>query len=222
MVSWASEIVTNINAGLEDAWIRQQADAVKAVGKPVMIRYLWEMDLLTEDSVSPTQFIAAWRRIHNIFEARGATNARWVWCPSAYSFTSGGAANWYPGDEYVDWIGADGYNWGSSTEQGKWRSFKDVFRDFYAWGAARNKPLLIGETGAKEGWYAGQKGQWLIDMGETIKIDYPKIKALVMFDANSTDFSGAWHDWRLDSSWSAFDAWKRLGNDPYFTSSHNI
>ncbi|MDQ4142866.1 MAG: hypothetical protein M3198_03835 [Actinomycetota bacterium] len=222
MVSWDSEVVTNINAGLEDEWIRQQADAVKALSQPVMIRYLWEMDLLTEDSVSPSAFVAAWRRIHTIFKNRGATNARWVWCPSAYSFTTGGAANWYPGDEYVDWIGADGYNWGTSSEQGKWRSFKDVFASFYAWAAPKNKPLMVGETGSQEGWYAGQKGQWITDMGATIKTTYPKMKALVYFDAYATSFGGGWFDWRLDSSWSSFDAWKRLGLDPYFTSSHNI
>ena len=222
LVSWASELVTNINAGTEDAWIRQQADAVKALGKPVMLRYLWEMDLLTEDSVSPTQFIAAWRRIHGIFETRGATNVRWVWCPSAYSFQTGRAADWYPGDAYVDWICSDGYNWGTASERNKWRSFYEVFNAFYAWSAARNKPLMVGETGSQEGWYVGQKGEWITNMASTIKSAYPKMKALIYFDAQATSFGGGWFDWRLDSSWTSFDAWKRIANDPYFTSSHNI
>ena len=222
MVSWASAKTTEINTGAHDAWIRQQADAVKAIGKPVMIRYLWEMDLLKEESISQPDFIAAWRRIHDIFENRGATNARWVWCPSAYSFQSAVGPTWYPGDEYVDWIGADGYNWGDPDNQGKWRSFKDVFADFYSWASARNKPVMIGETGSQEGWWAGQKGQWITDMGATIKTTYPKIKALVMFDAFASSFGGGWFDWRLDSSWSSFDAWKRLGADPHFSPSHDI
>ena len=221
MVSWHSAVVTEINAGLHDAWIRQQADAVKALSKPVMIRYLWEMDITTDLSVGSSEFIAAWRRIVGIFDSRGATNARWVWCPTAHGFATGEAAKWYPGDAYVDWIGADGYNWGDATTQSKWRSFKDVFASFYSWGAAKNKPLLIGETGTQEG-LSGQKKQWILDMGTTIKTNYPRIKALVYFDADASSYSGGWYDWRLDTSWGSFDAWKTLGNDPYFTSSHNI
>jgi beta-mannanase len=221
MISWASAKTTEINTGAHDAWIRQQADAVKALGKPVMIRYLWEMDLLKEESISPADFIAAWRRIHTIFQNRGATNARWVWCPSAHSFNSGIGPTWYPGDEYVDWIGADGYNWGSQAEPNKWRPFRDVFANFYTWAAARNKPLMIGETGSQERW-AGEKGQWYLDMASTIKTTYPKIKALVMFDAYASSFGGGMFHWELDTTWSSFDAWKKIAADPYFTSSHDI
>ncbi len=221
MISWASAKTTEIAAGIHDAWIREQADAVKALGKPVMIRYLWEMDLLKEESISPTDFIAAWRRIHDIFENRGATNARWVWCPSAYSFQTGTGPTWYPGDAYVDWIGADGYNWGSVEEPGKWRPFKDVFANFYTWASARPKPLMIGETGSQER-YTGEKGQWYLDMASTIKTNYPKIKALVMFDAYASSFGGGMFHWELDTSWSSFDAWKKVAADPHFTSSHDI
>ena len=221
MISWASAKTTEINTGMHDAWIRQQADAVKALGKPIMIRYLWEMDLLTEESISQPDFIAAWRRIHGIFQARGATNARWVWTPSAYSFQSGVGPTWYPGDEYVDWIGADGYNWGSQSEPTKWRSFKDVFADFYTWAAAKSKPLIIGETGSQERW-AGEKAQWYLDMASTIKTTYPKIKALVMFDAYASSFGGGMFHWELDTSWGSFESWKKIAADPYFTASHDI
>jgi hypothetical protein len=31
--------------------------------------------------------------------------------------------NLYPGDAYVDWMGVDGYNWGTSQVGSKWRAF---------------------------------------------------------------------------------------------------
>lgn len=49
-----------------------------------------------------------------------------------------------PGDDYVDWVCVDGYNWGN-TDGGSWQSFADVFKDIYPKVASKNKPILIGE-----------------------------------------------------------------------------
>ena len=222
MISWdGPSSVNSINSGSEDWWIRQQANAIKAVGKPVMLRWLWEMDIRTNKSVSASAFTTAWRRIHGIFKAQGATNARWVWCPTSYGFATGGAQNWYPGDTYVDWLCSDGYNWGDATN-GKWRSFSTIFGPWYSWAAPKTKPLMIGEIGSLEGTW-GQKAQWISDMGTQLKSAYPEIKALVYFDSKATSYSGGIYDWRLDSTVPSFEAWRALGADPYFrTHSHNI
>jgi beta-mannanase len=51
----------------------------------------------------PAKYIAAWRHFHDIFVARGATNAVWAWCPNnTDDGGSGPAMDYYPGDEYVD------------------------------------------------------------------------------------------------------------------------
>jgi len=220
MASWDGPVVTSINSGSEDPWIRQQADAIKSVAKPVMIRWMWEMDIRTDKSVGPTEFISAWRRLYTIFENRGVTNVRWVWCPTAYGFATGKAQTFYPGDAYVDWICSDGYNWGDATN-GKWRSFEDIFAEFYKWSAPRAKPLMIGETGSQEG-LIGQKAQWITDAGAAIKNVYPKVKALVYFDSKTSSYSGGMFDWQLDSTTGSLDAWKKLGADPYFAPSHSI
>ena len=30
----------------------------------------------------PGEYVAAWRHVHDIFTAVGATNVSWVWCPN--------------------------------------------------------------------------------------------------------------------------------------------
>jgi beta-mannanase len=55
--------------------------------------------------------VVAWRHLHDLFAERGADNVRWVWCPNATAFTDRTAQQFYPGDGYVDWVCADGYDY---------------------------------------------------------------------------------------------------------------
>lgn len=137
------------------------------------------------------------------------------WCPNASSFAIGVAQSFYPGDNYVDWISGDAYNWSPGRSGATWRSFKDSFAAFYAWGAPKAAPLMVGETGVMERDPA-EKAAWIADMGNTLKVFYPEIKALVYFDAYSTANFGGWYDWRMDTSASAYEAFRALGQDPYF------
>ncbi|MDQ4094722.1 MAG: hypothetical protein M3174_00730 [Actinomycetota bacterium] len=212
--------MSEITNGSQDEIIRGHADAVRTFGKPVFLRWLWEMDARTWQVESPEAFVAAWRRMHDIFDARGATNALWTWCPTAWNFTTGSAQRYYPGDAYVDWICSDGYNWAPGRPDAEWRSFKDIFADFYAWGAARNKPLMVGETGTEER-YANEKANWYSNVVPAMK-SYPKMKALVYFDTATSDFGGGWYNWRPDTSTSAYNAYIGMARDPYLNQSVEV
>ncbi len=50
-----------------------------------------------------TDYVTAWRHIHDIFEQEGATNVRWVWAPNVKPGLPTPYAELYPGDDYVDW-----------------------------------------------------------------------------------------------------------------------
>lgn len=224
MISWARTSSAAINAGTHDAWIRARADAVKALGSPVLIRFSWEMDAPTVASTvgSPSVYVQAWRRIHGLFAERGATNVEWVWCPNAYNFTSGRAQQFYPGDEFVDWTCADTYNWSplrpGGDGGGRWLSFSDTLgmRDFYDWAVQRGKPIMIGETGAQEG-SAGQKAAWIAGMRESLKTEFPAVRSLVYFDAIGGSHQGGSFDWRVETSASSLQAFVDLAQDPWFT-----
>ena len=132
LISWNGKNVTTktIAAGQYDDMIKQRARAVKALGQPVLIRWFWEMDgnKKSEFAGTPEQYIAAWHRIVGIFRAQGADNVAWVWCPNASAFNDGDAQPFYPGDDFVDWTCADGYNWAPGRAGDEYRAVQGHFR----------------------------------------------------------------------------------------------
>jgi beta-mannanase len=216
MVSWAPPpSVNDINSGAYDGLIDQRARGMKASGKPILLRWFAEMDSATRrrQAVSPSAFISAWRHIYDRFNKAGATNVEFVWCPDAWAFDTGTGAQWYPGDAYVQWTCADGYNWAPKKPGATWWSFERTFHSFYAWASKRSKPIVIGEVGAVEDpSHAGRKAQWIRDIAMTVR-NWPRIKALVWFDATAGTRSdpGLTYDWRVNSSPSAQAAWKEIG-----------
>jgi hypothetical protein len=215
LISWNGKTLNlEIGLGQHDDLIRTRARAVKALGGKVMIRWMWEMDgrKKAENSRHPALYVAAWRRIHDVFAAEGATNVQWVWCPNATAFRAGDGRNapaYYPGDEYVDWICADGYNWAPGRSGDQWRSFASIYGPFYEWGIARRKPLMVGEFGAQER-NPGEKAQWLTEAREALKNKFPGIKAVVYFDANKD------YDWRVTTSPETLAAYRDMAQDPWF------
>ena len=213
MISWGRTYSKEITAGKYDAMIATRADQVKALGKTIFIRWAWEpmVTRWSKYAGTPSQYIAAWKHIHDIFAAHGATNARWIWCPTAESFRQGTAGTWYPGASYVDWIATDGYNWypGKQVPSDTWRSFAQIFQAFYNWGASRGKPLMAAEYGCQEDT-PGRKAQWVAGAAGALKKQFPLIKAVVYFDTSNR------FDWHFDTSASAYQAFKTMAQDPYF------
>jgi hypothetical protein len=212
LISWNGTYTPNVASGALDGVITARANAVRNLGQPVFVRWFWEMDgnKKAHWAVSPENYIAAWRHIVDVFRGHGATNAVWVWCPNASGFTDRNAAAYYPGDDYVDWICADGYNFAPNKPGARWRSFTEVFSEFYAWGRKYNKPMMLGEWGVLERG-PDEKARWLHDARSALRSRFPNIAAVVYFNADSSD-DGVFYDWRIDSSPSALDAFRALAN----------
>ena len=195
--------------GWHDGAIRAKAKAIRAFRSPVMLTFHHEPDTA---GWAPADYVAAWRRMVWIFRQEQATNVVWVWNLTAYTFLPGGAdpAWYYPGNDVVDWIAADGYNWfGSSFNPGPWRSFHEIFKHFYAWGKARNKPLMIAETGVLEDGITPdpmRKARWIEAAAATMK-SWPAIRAFIYFNQ---------FGWWFESSLNSTLAFRGLTNDPYF------
>ncbi len=223
MISWNGTDTIEIQNGQHDDWIRTQAASVRDLEQPVMLRWLWEMDANRRRAWvhSGEDFIAAWLHVRSIFDEVGADNAEFVWCPNEFLFWDGGDPTpWYPGDENVDWLCADGYNWADSINSPEWVDFNDIFGDFYAWAEPRGLPIIIGETGSNEALDAPQgKASWFRNLPALLQNDLPEIDAVVYFDK---DFTFQGHaDWRVDTSTPARNGWNQLANDPYFNTLTN-
>jgi beta-mannanase len=100
---------------------------------------------------TPTDFIMAWRHVYNIFSNKSldSTRLQWVWCVNNQDFGNYTAEDYWVGENYVDWIGVDGYNWGKSQSWFTWMWPNEVFDDMIGrlHKLSSTKPLSINEYG---------------------------------------------------------------------------
>jgi hypothetical protein len=211
LISWAGTDTAQINSGADDSWIRTRALQIKALGKPVFLEWRWEMDRpnLRAQMGSGPKFVAAWDHIRAIFAAVGVQNAAWVWCPTANGFIDGRAANFYPGDDEVDWICADAY-----PPLGAYQPFASAVDPFLSWASHHHKPVMIGEFGVPESYSAPQRAQWLQAAEQVVLADH-QIKALVYFDASPAG-PGAAASFSLDEGSAALAVFRSMARSPYF------
>ena len=211
LISWEPHNIDfgKIIDGSLDATIMARAKGSKALGKKLFLDFAAEMngDEAWNGNNAP-EYVSAYRHIHDLFVAAGASNVVWAWCPNVTDNHGGNRTtmDYYPGDAYVDWTGVDGYNWG--TKNGGWQTFQQVFQDIYPLLAAKGKPILIGEMASGE--EGGDKAKWIADIIPTLRTRFPLIKGVVWFDINKEE------DWRISSSPASEASFIRMAKDPYF------
>jgi mannan endo-1,4-beta-mannosidase len=197
--------LSDVIAGTYDEYIRKFALESRAWGHPYFLRFDWEMNgnwFPWSEGVNgnnPGEFVAAWRHVHDIFSAVGATNATWVWCPFADANKQrlGNMSALYPGSEYVDWACLDGYNWGTtSVNPHPWKSFGQIFTPAYerlTKRVAPGKPILLGEFASSP--YGGHKALWIRNALAKLPTKFPRIRGLLWFDGVDRGI-----DWPIETS----------------------
>jgi len=184
VVKWITSYTPGIAKGKKDSVLAARADALKALGSPVMVEFTPGMDdpALASSVSTPADFTAAWVHVHNLFAARGATNVSWVWCPSAASWANGTAMQWYPGSGYVDRVCAQG------TTVSPTVSFDSEFSAFDSAAAATGKPLMIDSFGVSEG-AAGAKAQWITNAYNSLATTFSNVSAAIEDSTGSASVS---------------------------------
>jgi hypothetical protein len=210
MISWATGDNRSITAGEHDRLIRQQARAIRKIGKPVLLRMRWEMDRpnLRATMWSGEDYIAAWRYVRAIFAQEHVTNVSWVWCPTAEGFIRGDAPAFYPGDDQVDWTCVDVYAGNVFQPIGR------LMGPFLDWAAQHPKPIIIGEFGVAKAWGSAGRAAWLRDAERTFKVNR-QIKAIAYFESDP-EGNGPTQQFQLTGDKAAFKAFLKLTKDPYF------
>lgn len=168
------------------------------------------------------EYKAAWRKIHDVFAAEGV-EAKWVWTMTSWSFEVASsdrrsAGKWYPGDPYVDYLGADPYNWNQCRGNTKetWTSLERIIAPFVEFAEQHpDKQLVLPEFGSDEG-SRGQKAAWLDDVRSYLKRpgNAEKFAAVIYFHDVHEDNAAC--TWWLDSSSETLAAARRLAADPFF------
>ena len=220
-IAWSS-----IAAGDHDALIEEKAQRVAALNQPVLLVFgheangrvgPFEPGVSTASHIdskagSEQDFVDAWRHIHDVFARQQVDNVSWVWVMTRSPFEGEAlqADLLFPGNEYVDWVGLDPYNF--FHQQKSWTEMEQLMAGFTSWVNSREveQPWLLGEWGTVEDpAEPGRKAQWLSNAADYFESE-PRIKAIVHFDSSPQN------NWLYDSSESAWESFIEVSNRPYF------
>lgn len=200
-----------ILSGYYDAYLIKTAEEIKRWNKPIIIRLAQEMNLkryhwgTSQEHYgpkSPEIYKQIYKYIVDLFNRKNVHNVLWAFCPNVDSDPKepwNQIKNYYPGDQYVDLLGMDGYNWAISKEeaqvkQSSWIkpliSFEELFQEVYQQlkAIAPDKPIIIFET-ASTNRKDKQKSEWIKQALQTAK--KWKLAGIIWFQVNKEE------DWRI-------------------------
>jgi Glycosyl hydrolase family 26 len=179
--------------GTYDDYLRSYADSVRAYSHNVVIGFGHEMNAPWYSwgygHIAPATFVAAWRHIVTLFRNDGADNVTWVWTIQADEHGTGKISPWWPGAQYVNWVGIDGYYYTPAD------TFASVFgQTIDQVKALTGKPVLLSETAVGPAADPFLKVQ---DLFNGMAAD--KTLGLVWFDEKQHG-STLHQDWRIEDN----------------------
>ncbi len=118
-----NSILSSIIAGTYDSKIDEFANGMKNEGCTIFLRFAHEMNgnwyswsRYNADGTiqnNAGDYISAFQHVVTRFKNAGATNVRFVWAPNNFSYPynkgDNGLIDFWPGSDYVDWIGVSSY-----------------------------------------------------------------------------------------------------------------
>lgn len=188
-----------ITSGAYDSKLYETFGYLNTLSCPVFVRIGGEMNVWG-DQAAPADFIAAYQHVVNIGRSQ-APRAAMVFSPNFSSANRVDMDIYYPGDQYVDWVGVSLY-------YDRWSHTGDTARDeFYGVGAygdallnvqqgvnlsrLHHKPVIITEGGSCNKFKGTDNSAWAADRMERayafLPMVYPEIKAII-----SSDYGDSW------------------------------
>lgn len=209
--------------GKRAAQIDKIAQWVKATRRPVYLRIGYEFDGAW-NHYEPDKYVKAYRAIVDRFRDLGVRNVAYVWSSSAAPpYKHHPLSAWYPGDDYVDWVGISvfrQFDAALGTEA-------DLLR-VIAFAKARDKPVGIVEStpyGSKGGIPDAKWDGWFKKVFRLIEDHDIRMFCYINtnWDSQSMWRGQGWGDCRLQTNETVLKNWLReTGKDRYLKSSDQL
>jgi len=230
----------SLNAILEGTWNRyidDWADAARAFGHPMIVSFGDEMngDWFPWSGIlyggakpvpgqpneweGPELFKRTFRYVVARVRARGAHNIQWLFQTNNYSSPVdkwNAAPAYYPGSDYVDWLGMSVY--GQQFIDEPWSNFAPLIEWPYEEMAAVDptKPIMIAEWAAGEFRGSGDKAQWIAEAFEIMRTKLPRVKAAVYWHERWQNEDQTYSNLHINSSPESLEAYRKGVADPYW------
>lgn len=188
----------SIADGAHDDYLYWWAESLAGFRGTVYLRFAHEANgtwypWSATAGTQPSTYVRAWRHIHRLFSEKGATNVKWVWAPNVSFPGSTSIVDTYPGADFVDVVGVDGYNWGTARPESHWIAPEDLFGPTLdeLEAIAPGKPIVVTEVGSSE--QGGDKAEWVRQLVRYFNRNR-SVVGFIWFDHDKET------DWRLAST----------------------
>lgn len=182
----------NIISGARNANIDTLGTWITDAQRPVFLRIGYEFDG-SWNSYDATLYKQAFRYIVDRLRANGVDNVVTVWQASGYTRNVSTLMRWYPGDEYVDWVGYSYFNQSWNPGDG----ILEIAR-------SHRKPAMVAEAAPKRNLSLGDPtthwNTWFGPFFDRMKQDSDVIKAVAYINTRWFDQPGwdaGWGDSRV-------------------------
>jgi len=165
----------------------------------------------------------AYRHIIDIFDQEEATNITWFFHLDIHSTPNeewNQPKYYYPGDEYIDWIGVSLYG-AMSPKEDYWESFDEILQDKYQsiLDVSSNKPFALLEFGVTDNHPQGSKPQWIEGAFETILAKkYISFNAISYWHESWEEEDNIFATIRVDSSVESLEVFREYADKSIFLS----
>lgn len=203
----SSHSLKTIAAGQHDNDLSRWGAQLAAWPYPVLLRFAQEMNgswypwSIGTNQDTPDDYRAAWSRMHSIIREQ-APHVSFVWAPNAITEGTRDFADCYPGDDVVDYLGLDGYNWGQSRGH-QWQSVDKLFSRSLDSLSQINpgRPILLTEVGCADGATPDLKARWITDFFDLIE-SRADVRGFVWFQMDKE------RDWRFNSTRASTESFR--------------
>ncbi len=222
------------NDGLEvvndDEYLREWARAANASGTPIFIRWASEMNgTWTQYSGKSDLYKEKWQLVYNVFQEE-APNCSFVW--TVFTFPEGTIEEFYPGDDYVDWVGVNIYSVVYHNNDINDEAFNEdplELLDYVYNTYSYKKPIQISEFGAThysatdEQTYSNWASEKIRRLYSNLETYYPRVKSIFYFDVNNLNTYNAdrrVNDYSITDDETVLNTYKEVVSDDWFLSSY--
>lgn len=148
------------------------------------------------------EYVSAWRKMAAMLRSVGGEEVPTVLVLGRGAYVDGTIDQWYPGDDVVDIVGVDPYNWYrcQGTER-EWVDPLDLLRPALDFAEAHGKPLAVPEIASTEDPEDPlRKAEWIRRLSDVL-VD-PSIAERIEFVSWFSVHDNAWPDcdWAYDST----------------------
>lgn len=140
------DVAKKAGKGDYDKVIKKYGAWAKSTNRPIYLRIGYEFDG-PHNELEPKKYVKAYKHIVDLLREEGLNNIAFVWHSYASTpFKNHKLSDWYPGDNYVDWIGISVFDhaYGDSN-------FGKYSDDVLQFAKQQKKPVMIAEANPIKG-----------------------------------------------------------------------